>query len=190
MHLHQVLVALPGQEPHFEPVFMFSHQDEQSINTFRKLVAENGQTLTLTPGHYLWASKAIATNDFQLVRAADVKVGEWVWALNGTNHASVVATRITSVSTRSARGLYNPHTASGSIIVDSMAAATFTDSISASLAMHGLVTLPAQLLYQLTPTRALAARLNTVLLTVYFRSAEAFRVLLASTDFSAFSMAA
>ncbi|KAK9844755.1 hypothetical protein WJX74_006431 [Apatococcus lobatus] len=175
----EVLVALPGREPHYEAVFMFSHQDKHFVNPFRTLETDAGHTLMLTPGHYLWASGSDATDRFALVRAADVRVGQWVWASSGTGSAAVAPTRVTRVSTASAQGLFNPHTASGSIMVDGVVAATFTETISASLALHTVVTFPAQLLYRLAPTQALAAQLNTALLKTYHQSVQAIHAIMA-----------
>ena len=155
---------------------MFSHQEEHTINKFILLETADNQSLSVTSGHYVWAS---GSNERfpRLLRAAQIKPKYHVWtwsrALSVLQPAAV-----THVSMQSRQGLYNPHTTSGSIIVDNVASATFTETLPASLAVHTLVTSPARLAYNLIPSAPLAGWLNSALLAVYFNSMEAAQLLI------------
>ena len=63
------------------------------------------------------------------------------------------------------KGLFNPHTASGNIVVDKVLALTFTESLPASPTLHALVTAPAAALYWLMPTNRVAERINSYILS-------------------------
>lgn len=93
-------------------------------------------------------------------------MGDAVWQvdpLSGTPQRTTVA----EVTRRSATGLFNPHTLSGTIVVDDIAALTFTDTLPKSTLVHSLVTAPGALLYWLSPTNAVAEKINSVLLRVF-----------------------
>ena len=88
-----------------------------------------------------------------------VQVGDDLFELEGSQS---VARTVVEASRSTRAGLYNPHTASGSLVVDGIAASVITDFMPASLALHTAVTLPAQALYQILPTPA-AEALNSVI---------------------------
>ncbi|KAK9868421.1 hypothetical protein WJX84_010669 [Apatococcus fuscideae] len=154
----KVLTVQPLGKAAFEEVFMFSHQDAKQVSTFATLTTASGKTISATPGHYLWAQKP--GQEAQLTRAGDVQVGDDLFELEGSHTVSrtvVEATRITR------SGLYNPHTASGSLVVDGIAATVVTDFLPASMALHTAVTLPARALYHLLPL-SVAETLNSAIL--------------------------
>lgn len=67
-------------------------------------------------------------------------------------------------------GLYNPHTASGSIIVDGVAATAFTDVLPPSTAAYRAVMLPLRAMSFLIPSNAMALAVNDAVLNLYFTS--------------------
>ncbi len=89
-----------------------------------------------------------------------MQVGDSLFELKGTQSA---AQTVTEATRGPMRGLYNPHTASGSLVVDGIAASVLTDFIPASLALHTAITMPAQALYHILPT-PVAQALNTAIL--------------------------
>ena len=61
--LLQVLTANAAGETSFETVFMFSHQIEQQTSQFVTIDTVSGNTLKMTPGHYLWVLKQAAMSE-------------------------------------------------------------------------------------------------------------------------------
>ena len=134
----------------FEEIYMFSHWDRQTRATFISLTTVSGASISATPGHYLWAARAtangfehIVTEPWTLVRAADVKIGACL-ILDSEPGCSRVVHRALTVQ----QGLFNPHTKSGSIVVDGIAATTFSDILPPTLRAHATVTAPFRWLFQ------------------------------------------
>lgn len=53
----QVMSITAAGDAVYETVFMFSHQDQEQTAVFVNVVTDAGQTLKLTPGHFLWSLK-------------------------------------------------------------------------------------------------------------------------------------
>ena len=163
----QVLVANPHGKQAFETVFMFSHRSEERVSHVT-LTTHSNFSLSLTAGHYLWVTKARESHP-SIVRAGDVDVGDAAWisstAIASTN--AFVTDRIAAVAIEEKHGLYNPHTPSGCIVVNGLAALTFTETIPSSCLLHSIVTMPARVLFNILPLHV-AAHMNHVLLLAYF----------------------
>lgn len=108
----------------FSEVYMFTHQETDSINEFVKITIDGaaGAPLMLTDNHYLYVNG-------QLQAAKTVKVGDTVTLTSGLS-AVVMISREKSI------GLYNPHTLNGNIMVNDVLTSTFTSSSLPWLA-HG-----------------------------------------------------
>ena len=157
----QVLVALPGMgEYTYEHVFMFSHWDEQARSKFVLITLASGAALAVTSDHYVWASKCDHCSA-ELITAGHVESSMHVWHVTpqGSRQELVSGTRIVS-----GRGLYNPHTDSGCIVVNGIAASTFTNILPPSLAAHRTVTLPFKVMYTLLHQMHLHEAVNCLLL--------------------------
>jgi hypothetical protein len=126
----QVLVA-PDT---YSEVYMFSHRHHDVLATFVKLSTESGHVLHLTSNHYLYVNQ-------RLTAARAVQVGDVVLTAAGAE------TRVANISTVSKRGLYNPHTLQGDVVVNGIQTSTYTASVAPTLA-H-LVLWPVRLLYSL-----------------------------------------
>ena len=147
---------------------MFSHRDPHALSPFIHIRTAAGSMLRATPGHYVWAAQQANESSATLVKAGSLQLGEYVWAAFGDScRNSLLPSKVVELSTELSRGLYNPHTASGSIVVDGIAAATFTDTLPASVAFHTAVTFPARILYQLLCFRALREQANNFLLSAW-----------------------
>ena len=72
------------------------------------------------------------------------------------------------IETERLEGLYNPHTVSGSIIVNGVAATAFTDVLPPSTAVYAAVMLPFRALSFLIPSKAMAMAINDAVLNTYF----------------------
>lgn len=136
--MHQVAIGdrLHVGNGHYSPVFMFTHKLSHIEATFVKLETETGHIVRLTPGHYLYVNGLLAS-------AETVKPGD-VLILGHGHH-----TMVTNVSQLTSRGLYNPQTVHGNIVVDGVLASTYTRAVRPTTA-HAL----------LAPLRALYDRLG------------------------------
>ena len=163
----QVLTANPYGKQAFETVFMFSHFSAE-LMAHVSLTTQSNFSLSLTAGHYLWVTKAHESRP-SIVRAGDVHVGDAAWisstAADMTN--AFVTDTIAAIAIEEKDGLYNPHTPSGCIVVNGLAALTFTHTLPPSCLWHSIVTMPARVLFTLLPLRVVA-HLNHVLLSAYF----------------------
>ena len=167
----------------FQDVFMFSHQSPDKIARFDVLTLENGQELMATVGHYIWATPLLPSGlvrpslvsfqqDAAIVAMGELKLGDFVWVAPQPSRL-LVPMSVKAKSSQIGRGPYNPHTASGTILVNDVAALTFTTMIPPSLKLHAALTTPAFLLYQVFPSwlsSALNANLLNSKLTTHIRT--------------------
>ncbi len=75
---------------------------------------------------------------------------------------------VVTVSKDRQQGLYNPHTASGSIVVNGVAATAFTDVLPPYTLAHTAITLPFRMMSACMPA-AFAQAFNDAVLNTYFR---------------------
>lgn len=98
-------------------VFMFSHADANAKHTNFVRIHAPPRQLTLTSNHYVFTN-------FGEVPAAEICNDHYVYDRNGDR------LQVTAVQKDiHAKGLYNPHTVSGTIVVDGVISSTFTDNI-------------------------------------------------------------
>ena len=96
----------------YSPVYFFSHAAADVDAYFVELVLENDYKLSLSPDHYINANG-------RLVYAKDVRVQD---VLGYVESGSIKTGEVVSVATSLQRGLYNPYTLSGSVVVDGVVA--------------------------------------------------------------------
>lgn len=118
----------------YSPVILFTHADSDVWSEFIHIHGENSEVI-LSPGHFLYAnSRAIAAED---VRPKNVLT-------RVSKHANMINSSIVvTVERKTLRGLYNPQTASGNIIIywgakDGVLATTYTRAVSPHFA-HSLL---------------------------------------------------
>jgi Hint module len=117
----------------YSDVFMFSHMVASTINNFIELVTNSGDKLVLTPGHYLYVNGALASSETVVV-GATVELGDGAEAT------------VESVSVVTKRGLFNPHTLHGDIVVDNIRTSTYTTAVEPAIA-HSILLAPARAFY-------------------------------------------
>ncbi|PXF41276.1 Warthog protein 6 [Gracilariopsis chorda] len=117
----------------FSPVFMFTHKMAGISYSFVRLTASSGHSLELTKGHYLYVNGDLAA-------AESVHVGDSIETDAGVVSVSAVA-RVVS------RGLYNPQTVNGNIVVNGVRASTYTTAVEIKTA-HSLL-LPLRAVFRL-----------------------------------------
>lgn len=122
----------------FSDVFAFTHADAAAVSTFVELTvapiedtcSAHARALRLTPGHYLSVNGRLAA-------AGTVVVGDVLVRADGSTGV------VTAVATRPGRGLYNPQTLHGDILVDGVVASTYTTAVEPRLAAAALAPLRA-----------------------------------------------
>ncbi|PXF46287.1 Indian hedgehog B protein [Gracilariopsis chorda] len=120
----------------FSPVFMFTHKLSTVRYGFVNIQTSSGNTLSLTPGHYLYVNGHLSA-------ASTVKNGDTLMLADSS------LTDVTQVSTVTSTGLFNPQTLHGDIVVNGLKASTYTTAVEPGLA-HAL----------LSPLRAAYSRLG------------------------------
>lgn len=106
-----------------ERIMMFTHENAHVMYKFVRLHAGN-ESVTVTKGHYIYTKSG-------LKKGGDVKVGEWVVRKEGL---SQVWKRETVIE----RGLYNPHTGSGTMYVDGFLSSCYTEAVDVASAHSAL----------------------------------------------------
>lgn len=112
-----------------ETVLGFTHTDRHAKARFVSLHTDVG-TLTATPGHYVQVAAAAGVT---LRKMADIKAGARLVHVSGTRPVVRKVTRAVH------RGVWNPHTMSGSIVVDGFVASCYTEAVK-PVAAHALLT--------------------------------------------------
>jgi hypothetical protein len=100
---------------------MFTHKLIDTVNSFVVLSTSSGETLTVTPGHFIYINGALRA-------ASEAAVGSTLRLGTGGS------TMITSVTATMSTGLFNPQTAHGDIVVDGIVASTYTTAVDPSVA--------------------------------------------------------
>lgn len=125
-----VLVSLPSSSSSSEKrlystVFLFTHNDHNRVySRFVTLVTAGGHNLTATAGHYVYVDGGTLT------RMRDVRVGMTLTKAHDVGQQRRRRVTVTKVTTGvTARGLFNPQTVHGDIVVDGVTATTFTQAI-------------------------------------------------------------
>jgi Hint module len=109
----------------FSAVYMFSHKIADTVNSFVEISTSSGNILYVTPGHFIYINDVLSPS-------GTVRVGDSV--LLGSDSRA----RVTSVRMVTKRGLYNPHTLHGDIIVNNVRASTYTTAIDPKIAHFAL----------------------------------------------------
>ncbi|KAI0563752.1 hypothetical protein FGB62_34g18 [Gracilaria domingensis] len=114
---------------HFSRVFMFTHKQSNSFHRFVQFETMSGRKLALTSGHMLYVNGVIKA-------AKEVRVGD---RLSQVHEAD----QVIKVSTVIKRGLFNPQTVHGDIVVNGLLTSTYTTAIDRQTAHSMLLPLRA-----------------------------------------------
>lgn len=151
---------------------MFSHRTPSSVSSFVTLFTSSRANITASPSHYIWVMDDTGFGSGRPVTAQDIQLGDCLAGLDETI-SSVAQTCVVGKTERLETGLYNPHTASGSIVVNGIASLTFTDTLPPSLYVHSMVTMPARLVSsacKVVGGMQLCNALNDAFLSIYFNT--------------------
>lgn len=125
----------------FSRVFAFTHRLPSERKPFVRIATTHGN-LTATRGHYVHTPDGIK-------KAGELSVGNFLISATG-NQVPILRTDVVYEY-----GLFNPHTLSGSIVVDGFQATCFTEVVS-RVAAQSLLT-PFRWLFQITRSDVLTA---------------------------------
>lgn len=131
----RVRVAAGTGAAAFSPVYTFTHRTKGGRHRVVTATTRSGHALTATPGHLVYINGHAAP-------LRTVRVGD---ALDVA--ADAESSVVTSVSTGTAAGLYNPQTLSGDIVVGGVRASTYTTAVAPGVASALLA--PVRALYRL-----------------------------------------
>lgn len=121
----------------FSVVYMFGHRRPDAVATYRNITTESDHSIVLSDAHLLEVNG-------KLTPAAEVNAGD-----------VTSSGRITSVVDVRARGIFNPHTLDGMIVVNGVRASTYTTVCPPEIA-HKLLW-PVRALYRATGVNVLGS---------------------------------
>lgn len=150
----KVLTRGPGGSLVYDDVYVFGHEDPAALSTFVQIHIQGAeQPLELTSGHFVPVASATSTR--RMKRAQDVRVGDTMYQAVGGRLQPEAVTRVAFVERR---GLYNPFTLGGDIVVNGVLTsvhsewfldATVPDAWAHHLpAVYQALMTPARLLYR------------------------------------------
>jgi len=111
----------------FSEVYTFTHKDSAITAKFVQLTTDNGNVLELSHAHYLYVNGEENIMPAHLVKIGDNLVGE--------NGQELTVTKKLDIEKK---GLFNPHTVDGNILVNGVRATSYTEAVQVSAA-HSLL---------------------------------------------------
>lgn len=112
----------------FSTVYMWGHRDAKTVASFYEVTTASGAKIILTEGHYMYVSEQ-GCEKASLASATTlspelVKVGQAVWTLTPDG---MKCSEITDIKVAEHKGLFNPFTLSGTILVDGVLASSYSE---------------------------------------------------------------
>lgn len=111
----------------FSEVFAFTHSDAGAVHSFTQITTETNRTVELTSGHFIYANG-------KAVPAGAVREGQWV--MDAVAGKKVRVGRVQNVRRR---GLYNPQTYHGNVVVNGVVATTYSSAFNDMETAHALL---------------------------------------------------
>ncbi|KAI7845937.1 hypothetical protein COHA_000483 [Chlorella ohadii] len=162
----------------FSPVYMWSSRRPSQAAQFVTVRTDAGLNITITPGHYLFAWRgagAAAAAEAALPRPAawpyvlpaQLVPGDVVpvAAADWSGDRRLVLARVTAVEREEGEGVYMPHTLTGAIIVDGVAASELTSLVPQVLAgshVHRGLVAGLRLAFKAFPPHAVEAAVRSL----------------------------
>ncbi|GAB0495774.1 hypothetical protein MMPV_007079 [Pyropia vietnamensis] len=109
----------------YSPIYFFSHADGAAVSDMVRVTTASGAVSAASPGHLLGVMTASEGGIPVLTPAAAVVAGRHMVAVAGGGWSVVQSVEAVS----RAKGLYNPHTLAGSIVVDGVAWSDLTTAL-------------------------------------------------------------
>ena len=125
----RVLAAKPSGALQYQDIYMFGHMAAESVGDFVSVATAGGRLLRLSPDHYLPVSAAAeGWHAHKAIPASQVSAGMQLWVASHDAPGSMRPDTVTNVTVSSARGLFNPYTLGGYIVVDGVVASAHSSS--------------------------------------------------------------
>lgn len=105
----------------YSPIIAFTHRDNSVWSKQVMIQLESGGNLTISTGHYIFANNMLST-------AGNLRQGDKLISSQG------YFLTVASTAKVAARGLYNPQTASGTLLVNGVLCSTYTDALRSTAA--------------------------------------------------------
>lgn len=116
----RLLTYSESGEAMYDDVYMIGHKDAESFGLFVSITTSDNQTIRLTSDHYIFVVRNDVMNE---IPSHDVEVGDGL--VVGQGHVVLVVT----ISQVRSRGLFNPYTRNGRIVVDGILASCHSSSM-------------------------------------------------------------
>lgn len=126
----RVLAASAGSGAlEYQDIYMFGHADAEAGGDYVSVATAGGRVLRLSPDHYLpVCAAAEGWHAHRTILAGRVAAGMQVWVASHEAPGSMRPDTVTSVTVSPARGLFNPYTMGGYIVVDGVVASAHSAS--------------------------------------------------------------
>lgn len=134
LRVGDVVMSRPGE---YSPVYMFSHHDGGASTMMIHVTLASGRNVTLSPGHHIMT---LIRGRSQDVPAFRLRKGLPLDTVTGRD-------KITKISKVRRTGLYNPHTISGTIVINGVVCSTYTQHVHQFTA-HALLS-PLRMLWRI-----------------------------------------
>ena len=144
----RVKVAHPST---FSDVFFFSHHHPHIEGQFLQIKTSLSNVLTVSPSHLIYING-------ELKPAREINVSDRIAVSDKHVHEA----QVTEIVKMTARGLHNPHTIHGDIVVNGVVASTFTESVHPRIAR--VLLLPFQGIYRAVGSHSSLKRMNEAVL--------------------------
>lgn len=126
----------------YEEVVFLSHADHKVVSDHMVITTDSHRTIRLSPLHLLHVGRFGC-----LKPACQVQIGDILLVYDSF---TIVESKVTGITQKAERGLFCPHTRSGSIVVDDILASCYTDHFEAGKA-HIIMSI-VDVLYNLLPS--------------------------------------
>lgn len=94
---------------------------------------------------------------------SELRAGDLLWEVDPIR-LILQPSLVRSTTVQKGRGLFNPHTLSGTVIVNNVVALSFTEILPRSLTFQTFLTFPLALLSWFCPSVKVAQQLNSIVL--------------------------
>lgn len=115
----------------FSQIILFTHADSEVLTEFVHIHAEDAE-IVLSPSHFLYGNN-------RSVAAVDVQVGDVLTSVMSHKWGQSKPSKVILIEKQQQRGLYNPHTTSGNIVIfwegdNGVLTTTYTKAVDPRLA--------------------------------------------------------
>jgi hypothetical protein len=110
----------------YSDVYFFGHRDSETVTNFYTVTTASGSSLQLSPEHYMYVSENGCNDSITSATTLSpnfVKVGMGAWV---NTAEGMKCSAITEIRQGEEKGLYNPQTLTGSILVNEMYASCYS----------------------------------------------------------------